>query len=57
MEGYNVIRYTPTKEIHERYKDGGVAIIDQIIASHARYIPHYNMVVTCMTGLVLAKAY
>lgn len=37
LEGYNVIRFTPTKEIHERYKDGGVAIIDQIIASHARY--------------------
>lgn len=39
LEGYNVIRFTPTKEIHERYKDGGVAIIDQIIASHARFAP------------------
>ncbi len=45
LEGYNVFRYTPTKEVHERYKDGGVAIIDQIIASHARYVSHDNAVV------------
>ncbi len=44
LEGYNVFRYTPTKEVHERYKDGGVAIIDQIIASHARYVSHDNAV-------------
>ena len=29
-------RFVPTPEIHEKYKDGGVAIIDQWIAAHAR---------------------
>jgi peptide-O-fucosyltransferase len=36
LEGFDVYRFTPTKEVHQRYKDGGVAIIDQIICSHAR---------------------
>ena len=31
-----VHRFVPTQEIHEKYKDGGVAIIDQWIAAHAR---------------------
>ena len=31
-----VYHYTPTQEIHETYKDGGVAIIDQWICSHAK---------------------
>lgn len=33
-----VYRFVPSiKEIKEKYKDGGVAIIDQWIAAHARY--------------------
>ena len=31
-----VHRFVPTKEIHETYKDGGIAIIDQWICAHAR---------------------
>ncbi|CAG2058096.1 unnamed protein product [Timema podura] len=34
---YQLFRYTPSKTVKEKYKDGGVAIIDQIICSHARY--------------------
>jgi peptide-O-fucosyltransferase len=34
---YRVVRFEPTREIVEKYKDGGVAIIDQWIAAHARY--------------------
>ena len=30
-------RFTPTEETHRMYMDGGVAIIDQSICSHARY--------------------
>jgi len=30
-------RYVPTDEIHKKYMDGGVAIIDQSICSHARF--------------------
>nr|CAD7453551.1 unnamed protein product [Timema tahoe] len=33
---YQLFRYTPSKTVKEIYKDGGVAIIDQIICSHAR---------------------
>ncbi|XP_063423391.1 GDP-fucose protein O-fucosyltransferase 2-like isoform X3 [Mytilus trossulus] len=32
-----IYRYKPTQEIREKYKDGGVAIIDQWIAAHARH--------------------
>jgi len=32
-----VVRFEPTKEELELFKDGGVAIIDQSICSHARY--------------------
>lgn len=32
-----VLRFRPTKEILNKYKDGGVAIIDQWICAHARY--------------------
>lgn len=32
-----IYRYKPTKEVREKYKDGGIAIIDQWIAAHARY--------------------
>lgn len=34
---FNVFRYTPTKRVIDEYGDGGVAIIDQIICSYARY--------------------
>ena len=30
-------RYIPTEEAHHKYMDGGVAIVDQSICSHARY--------------------
>lgn len=36
LHGYNVVRYEPTATVKEDIKDGGVAIIDQIICSHAR---------------------
>jgi len=32
-----VLKYMPENDILKTYKDGGVAIIDQIICSHARY--------------------
>ncbi|XP_069121907.1 GDP-fucose protein O-fucosyltransferase 2-like isoform X2 [Argopecten irradians] len=32
-----VYRFKPTPEEHEKYKDGGVAIIDQWICAHARF--------------------
>jgi peptide-O-fucosyltransferase len=32
-----VVWYTPTSEDMHRYGDGGVAIIDQWIASHAKF--------------------
>lgn len=34
---YSLITYKPEKGIKEKFKDGGVAIIEQIICSHARY--------------------
>ncbi|XP_033105806.1 GDP-fucose protein O-fucosyltransferase 2-like isoform X2 [Anneissia japonica] len=36
VEG-KVVQFKPSKTIHHQYKDGGVAIIDQWIAAHARY--------------------
>ncbi len=30
-------RFLPSKEMHKEYKDGGISIIDQWIAAHARY--------------------
>jgi len=38
LEDYQVFRFEPTQQVLERYKDGGVAIIDQWIAAHARYV-------------------
>lgn len=32
-----VVRYVPSKKILETHRDGGIAIIDQWICSHARY--------------------
>ncbi|XP_047103138.1 GDP-fucose protein O-fucosyltransferase 2-like isoform X2 [Schistocerca piceifrons] len=37
LRGYNVLRYKAPAKVKEKYKDGGVAIIEQIICSHARY--------------------
>lgn len=37
LSKYKVLRYEPTEEVKMKYKDGGIAIIDQIICSHARY--------------------
>ncbi|RZF37542.1 hypothetical protein LSTR_LSTR008580 [Laodelphax striatellus] len=34
---FSVLRYKPSKEVKLLHKDGGIAIIDQIICSHARY--------------------
>ena len=31
-----VVKYVPTEDVHKTYLDGGVAIIDQSICSHAR---------------------
>jgi hypothetical protein len=31
-----IYRYRPSQEVREKYKDGGVAIIDQWIAVHGR---------------------
>lgn len=34
---YELVRFKPTIDIKNKYRDGGVAIIDQIICSYARY--------------------
>lgn len=34
---YRVSRYIPSQSILEKYGDGGVAIVDQIICSYARF--------------------
>lgn len=36
LNGFQVYRYEPTPEELQTHKDGGVAIIDQWIACHAR---------------------
>lgn len=33
---YTVLKYNPTAEITDKYKEGGIAIIEQIICSYAR---------------------
>ena len=38
MHDYNIQRYKPTDDILEKYKDGGLAIIDQWISAHARCV-------------------
>ena len=35
--GVRVVRYRPSEAELRDYRDGGVAIIDQIVCSHARY--------------------
>ncbi|XP_011308816.1 GDP-fucose protein O-fucosyltransferase 2 isoform X2 [Fopius arisanus] len=37
MKGYKLERYIPSKQVKQKFKDGGIAIIDQMICSHARY--------------------
>jgi len=37
LKGYNVVKYRPSDKDLQLYKDGGVAIIDQLICSHASY--------------------
>lgn len=37
LSNFNVFKYNPNKEVKKKYKDGGVAIIEQIICSYARY--------------------
>lgn len=32
-----MLKYTPTAEVKEKFNEGGMAIIDQIICSYARY--------------------
>lgn len=36
LDGFNVVKYVPHKDVLEKYKDGGIAIIDQSICSNAR---------------------
>lgn len=34
---YTLVTYIPEESVIKKYKDGGVAIIEQIICSYARY--------------------
>lgn len=34
---YTVVRYVPDEDIVEKYRDGGVAIVEQIICAHGRH--------------------
>ena len=37
LSNYTVLRYIPTKHVKNTFKDGGIAIIDQILCSYGRY--------------------
>ncbi|XP_020709832.2 GDP-fucose protein O-fucosyltransferase 2 isoform X2 [Athalia rosae] len=37
LDKYTVLKYSPSRNVRTLYKDGGIAIIDQIICSKARY--------------------
>lgn len=37
LSGYKVVRYEPHPDFFQLWNDGGIAIVDQIICSHARY--------------------
>ena len=37
LPDFEVYRFEPSKEVKELIKDGGVAVVDQIICSHAKY--------------------
>ena len=45
MTEYKVLRYRPSEIVKQTYKDGGVAIIDQIICSHARSVCFAHIIV------------
>ena len=38
MPSISVVQYKPTDDELKKYKDGGVAIIDQWICAHARWV-------------------
>ncbi|XP_063952904.1 GDP-fucose protein O-fucosyltransferase 2-like isoform X2 [Lytechinus pictus] len=37
LKGFEVYNYIPPRTVHDKFMDGGVAIIDQWICAHARY--------------------
>ncbi|XP_051175782.1 GDP-fucose protein O-fucosyltransferase 2 [Leptopilina boulardi] len=37
LENFKIIKFIPNERENNKFKDGGIAIIDQIICSHARY--------------------
>ncbi|XP_012289250.1 GDP-fucose protein O-fucosyltransferase 2 isoform X2 [Orussus abietinus] len=37
LPDYKILKFQPSWSIRKKFKDGGIAIIDQIICSHARY--------------------
>lgn len=41
LDGFNVIKYIPEDNELRKFRDGGVAIIDQIICSHAKLALQY----------------
>lgn len=49
LQEYQVLRYVPPAVVKQTYKDGGVAIIEQIICSHARYHMCYIVDQACPT--------
>ena len=36
-DGFEAVKFVPEPDVLEKFKDGGVAIVDQIICSHARH--------------------
>lgn len=51
-----MVRFEPTWEELELYKDGGVAIIDQWVCSHARYSGWLDVCVCPCTGVCVLGA-
>ena len=49
LQEYQVLRYEPPAAVKQTYKDGGVAIVEQIICSHARYHMRYIIDQACPT--------
>lgn len=35
--GFKAVKFVPEPDVMQKYKDGGVAIIDQIVCSHAKH--------------------
>jgi len=48
---FSVHQYQPTLDVVEKYKDGGIAIIDQWICAHARY----EISITSVFSLMLVQ--